>query len=198
MTESFDELFGDVRVMAILRGYGPARTLDLARRAWGVGITCIEVPLQSDVDADSLAALAAEAVGSGRVVGAGTILDAGGVERACELGAGFTVSPGLIDEVVQASAALGIPHLPGVATGSEVHRALRLGCRWQKAFPAAELGASWIRAMHAPYPGVDFVATGGISTRNASDFLAAGAAAVAVGSALEDDDQLAALAALAR
>lgn len=193
----FDSLFDGVAVMAILRGYGPERTVELAEVAWSLGISCVEVPLQTTRDADALEALAEVSRARGRRVGAGTVLDSGGVELAARLGADFTVSPGLDEEVVRASLAAGMPHLPGVATGTEVHRARQLGLTWQKAFPAAELGASWIRAMHGPFPAIKFVATGGVSAANAGAFLDAGASAVAVGSALEDQGQLLALAALA-
>ncbi|MFF2390576.1 bifunctional 4-hydroxy-2-oxoglutarate aldolase/2-dehydro-3-deoxy-phosphogluconate aldolase [Agromyces sp. NPDC058104] len=194
----FDSLFDRVPVMAILRGYGPERTLELARIAWSVGIDCIEVPLQTDRDAESLAALVAASREHDRHVGAGTVLHAADVDLARTLGASFTVSPGLDDEVAACSLDAGMPHLPGVATGTEVHRARRLGLRWQKAFPAAELGVSWIRAMHGPFADVRFVATGGISAANAASFLAGGASAVAIGSALEDATQLPALAVLTR
>ncbi|MDA3629433.1 thiamine phosphate synthase [Saccharopolyspora oryzae] len=65
-----------------------------------------------------------------------------------------------------------------------------------KAFPAAELGAGWFKAVRGPFPGLRMVATGGMNARNAAEFLSAGAAVVAVGSALEDADQLPALAGL--
>jgi 2-dehydro-3-deoxyphosphogluconate aldolase/(4S)-4-hydroxy-2-oxoglutarate aldolase len=45
---SFDDLFDAAPVMAILRGYGLERTLEISRSAWELGITCVEVPLQSD------------------------------------------------------------------------------------------------------------------------------------------------------
>lgn len=197
-TGGFDALFSSARVMAILRGYGPVRTLELARRAWSVGISCIEVPLQSDDDAESLARLAAVAEPHGYPVGAGTILDPAAAERARELGAQFTVSPGFDADVARASIELRMPHLPGVATPSDVHNVRRLGLRWVKAFPAAELGPAWITAVRAPFPDMRFVATGGISSHNAASFLDGGASAVAVGSALDDPAQLDALAALAR
>jgi 2-dehydro-3-deoxyphosphogluconate aldolase/(4S)-4-hydroxy-2-oxoglutarate aldolase len=50
--------------------------------------------------------------------------------------------------------------------------------------------------MKGPFPQVSFVATGGMSARNAERFLDAGAAAVAVGSALDDPAQLDQLAAI--
>ena len=59
------------------------------------------------------------------------------------------------------------------------------------------LGTGWFAAMRGPFPEVRFVATGGMDARNAREYLAAGAALIAVGSALEDPAQLPALAALA-
>jgi 2-dehydro-3-deoxyphosphogluconate aldolase / (4S)-4-hydroxy-2-oxoglutarate aldolase len=106
------------------------------------------------------------------------------------------VAPGLDPEVVRLSAELALPHLPGVATPSEIQRAHRLGLSWVKAFPAAELGTGWFKAMLGPFPGLRMVATGGMNASNAPEFLAAGAAVVAVGSALEDAEQLPALAKL--
>jgi len=47
--------------------------------------------------------------------------------------------------------------------------------------------------MHGPFPGARFVATGGVDVGNAGEFLAAGARAVSLGSALADPGQLAAL-----
>lgn len=193
---TFDELFDTAPVMAILRGYGAERTLEISHVAWDLGITCIEVPLQSERDAAALEALASEASRHGHVVGAGTILDAEAVDLARDLGAVFTVSPGLDAEVVAASLAAGMPHLPGVGSATDVHNARKLGLRWVKAFPASDLGARWIRAVRAPFPDMRFVATGGIDAGNAQTFLDAGARAVAVGGALSDPYQLPALAAL--
>ena len=89
-----------------------------------------------------------------------------------------------------ASVSAGMAHLPGVATASEVQKAAALGLRWLKAFPAAQLTPAWFTAMLAPFPDVCFVATGGIDAYNAGGFIAAGAKIVAVGSALNDANQV--------
>jgi 2-keto-3-deoxy-6-phosphogluconate aldolase len=44
--------------------------------------------------------------------------------------------------------------------------------------------------MHGPFPEARFVATGGMNAANASDYLDAGAAVVAVGGALADPAEL--------
>lgn len=194
----FAELLGGAPVMAIFRGLGARRSLELAERAWCLGIDAVELPIQSDDDVEALRVVAAAARERGRVVGAGTVVTVEQAELAARAGAAFTVSPGFDEVVVRASAAAGLPPLPGVATATEVQRAAALGLSWLKAFPAASLGPGWFRAMRGPFPEVRFVATGGLDAGNAGDFLAAGVRSVAVGSALEDETQLPRLAELLR
>ncbi|MFA3877746.1 bifunctional 4-hydroxy-2-oxoglutarate aldolase/2-dehydro-3-deoxy-phosphogluconate aldolase [Streptomyces sp. MMCC 100] len=195
-TRFFDESFAAGPVMAILRGYPPKRTVELATRAWDLGITQIEVPLQDPDAVPSLQAAVAASTQRGLCVGAGTVTTAGLVRLAREAGAAYTVAPGFDDDVLDASLAAGLPHLPGVATPTEVHRAERSGLHWVKAFPAAHLGPDWIRAVLAPFPRLRIVATGGVDAGNAASFLRAGARGVAIGSALEDSSQLDRVAAL--
>lgn len=187
---TFDELFARTPVMAILRGYDPARTVELCERAWSVGIDVVEVPIQSPDAVASLQAAVEAAAGAGRVVGAGTVTSAERVRRAAGAGAVFTVAPGFDPAVTAASRAAGLPHLAGVATPSDVQAALADGQTWVKAFPASVLGTGWFAAMRGPFPDLPLVATGGIDAHNARDYLAAGARVVAVGSALGDPRQL--------
>ncbi|MEU6394124.1 bifunctional 4-hydroxy-2-oxoglutarate aldolase/2-dehydro-3-deoxy-phosphogluconate aldolase [Streptomyces sp. NPDC046939] len=193
---TFDDLFGRVPVMAILRGLSPDRSVELAVRAWDLGIECVEVPVQDEAAGRALAAVVAAGRERGKAVGAGTVTSVERLERAVGAGAAFTVAPGLDAEVARASVAAGLPHLPGVATATDVQAARALGLTWLKAFPASVLGVEWFRAMRGPFPEVPFVATGGLDAGNASAYLDAGARVVAVGSALEDPDQLERLAAL--
>jgi 2-dehydro-3-deoxyphosphogluconate aldolase / (4S)-4-hydroxy-2-oxoglutarate aldolase len=186
LQSAFDSYFRSAPVMVILRGLGAQRTVELCQRAWHLRIPLVEIPVQSDADLDALAMAVAEARVTGRLVGAGTITTVELVNQVADAGAAFTVAPGLDDQIATASARRGLPHLPGVATATEVHRALQLGLRWQKMFPAAQLGSGWITALRAPFPAARFVATGGISTGNAGEFLHAGAAAVSLGSSFAD------------
>jgi Entner-Doudoroff aldolase len=192
----FDEAFAGRPVMAILRGFPVARTVELAQRAWDNGITAVEVPIQTAEAVDALAAAVAAGAERGHGVGAGTVTTVEQVRQAADAGAVFTVAPGLDERIAAASAHAGLAHLPGVATASDVQRAVGLGLHWVKAFPAAVLGTAWFGAMRGPFPQVRFVATGGMDAGNAADYLAAGASVVAVGSALEDPEQLDRLAAV--
>ncbi|SFS09071.1 2-keto-3-deoxy-phosphogluconate aldolase [Agrococcus baldri] len=196
MSEWFEASFTRSPVMAILRGYSPEQTVALATRAWELGIETVEVPIQDELGVAALTAAVEAGARRDKTVGAGTVTSIERVERAAALGASFTVAPGMRADVASASLANGMPHLPGVASGTDVQIALELGIDVVKAFPASVLGAEWITAMRGPFPTVRFVATGGINARNARSFLAAGAAVVAVGSALDDEEQLPLLAAL--
>lgn len=182
----FDRHLAANPVMGIFRGQDPATTVELCRCAWAFGVGLVEIPVQSDASLPSLQAAVEAARDHGRPVGAGTVTTVRQLRAARDIGAVFTVAPGLHPDVVEASAHAGLPHLPGVATATEIAHALAAGHTWLKAFPAQQLGPGWITAHLAPFPDVRFIATGGISSDNAADFLSAGCAAVAVGSALAD------------
>lgn len=190
---TFDELLGGQRIMVILRGQAPDRAVDLAEAVWRAGAGIVEIPVQDETGFASLTAVAEAGRRNGRMVGAGTVLTADQVGRAQAAGAAFTVAPGLSAEVVAASHEAGMPHLPGVATATELQRALSYGCTWVKAFPAGALGQAWFREMRGPFPGVNFVATGGITAETAAGFLAAGARALGIGSAATRPGGLAAV-----
>lgn len=174
------------RVIAILRGVPLEAAVAIADRTWDTGIGAVEVPLQDAESAEVLASLAERAAARGDIVGAGTITTVARFEQAVSLGVAFTVAPGTHPAVIEASNAAGLPHLPGVATASEIQRAFDLGCTWLKAFPAAVLGPLWFEQMRGPFPDARFVATGGITASNAASFLDAGAISLGVGSALAD------------
>ncbi|GAA3066833.1 MULTISPECIES: bifunctional 4-hydroxy-2-oxoglutarate aldolase/2-dehydro-3-deoxy-phosphogluconate aldolase [Actinomycetes] len=191
----FDHAFASAPVMAILRGMGVERSVELATTAWDLGIDSVELPLQTDEDHAALREVSRLASERGTSVGAGTIVREDQISAAQEAGAKYLVSPGYDESLIRAAAQQSMPFLPGVATPTELQAATTLGLTWVKAFPAAWLGTSWFSLMRGPFPQVSFVATGGLNAHNAQEFLDAGVRVVAVGSALEDPEQLTLLAA---
>jgi 2-dehydro-3-deoxyphosphogluconate aldolase / (4S)-4-hydroxy-2-oxoglutarate aldolase len=196
MNEWFTEAFADQNLMAILRGFGSDRSVALAAAAWDLGVRCVEVPVQDEEAEVALAAVVTAGKAAGHPVGAGTVTTPRRLQAAIDAGAAFTVAPGLDPELARASADAGLPHLPGVATPTDIQQAQRMGLTWVKAFPATVLGPGWFTAMRGPFPEVRFVATGGMDADNAADYLRAGASVIAVGSALGDAKQLPVLASL--
>ena len=111
----------------------------------------------------------------GMCIGAGTLLTAEQVQRAVDAGAQFGVSPGLNELVLATASKNKIPFFPGVMTPTEVDRALNLGWKHLKFFPAgAAGGVAMLKALAGPFAhtGVKFVPTGGINAANLPDYLA--------------------------
>ncbi|MGN0111438.1 MAG: bifunctional 4-hydroxy-2-oxoglutarate aldolase/2-dehydro-3-deoxy-phosphogluconate aldolase [Cellulosimicrobium funkei] len=121
------------------------------------------------------------------LVGAGTVVTAAQVDEAVDAGARFLVSPGLSAGVVRRAQELGVPVVPGVATPSDVIAALDLGLDVVKLFPANVVGGpAAVKAFSAPFPGLRFVPTGGVSAANLLDYLALPAVLAAGGSWMVD------------
>lgn len=109
----------------------------------------------------------------GAIVGAGSVVDEDGLERALAAGARFIVTPGLTEPVVKAALRRGVPILPGVATASDIMRGLHLGLAHFKFFPAESLGGiDTLKALSGPFGQCRFCPTGGIRSDNFSDWLA--------------------------
>lgn len=109
------------------------------------------------------------------ILGAGTVLTAENLGRACDAGAKFGVAPGLNPDVVAEAAHRGLPFIPGVITPTEIEQALGMGLKLMKFFPSEAFGGlKVIKALAAPYAhaGVRFMPTGGVTTANLSDYLA--------------------------
>jgi 2-dehydro-3-deoxyphosphogluconate aldolase/(4S)-4-hydroxy-2-oxoglutarate aldolase len=139
------------------------------------------------------AALAELATDPRLLVGAGTVTTVAQVDQAVQAGARFVVSPGFSAAVVAHCQQLGVPVLPGVATATELMAALDAGVRLVKFFPAQTLGGvAALRALAAPFPGVGFVPTGGITADLLGGYLAEKSVVAVGGSWMVDKALLAA------
>ena len=133
------------------------------------GLPALEVTLRTPVALDAIRAMAE--VPGGRV-GAGTLLTPADVKAAKKAGATFGVSPGATDRLIAACEDEGLPLLAGAVTATEVMALLERGFTMLKFFPAETSGgAAAIKALGAPIPQVNFCPTGGVSLKNATDYL---------------------------
>jgi len=170
MTAHLAELLAGARIVPVLTVPDPRTAAPLARALAAGGARCAEVTFRTPDAEQVVKAMAAQ---GDLVVGAGTVLTAEQAERAVAAGARFLVSPGLDDEVLDTARALGVPIAPGVATATELMRAIRAGIDTVKLFPAEPLGGrAMLRALAAPFPGVRFMPTGGIDAAALPGYLA--------------------------
>lgn len=162
---------------------------DLGRAIVAGGLGCAEVTLRT---AAGLAAMAAMTEVDGLLVGAGTVVTVEQVRLAAEAGAAFIVSPGLDADVVAAAQSLGLGVLPGVATATEVQRAMGLGIDTVKLFPAHLVGGvDAVRALAGPFPDLGIVPSGGVTADNAGDYLALASVRAVSGSWMVDRERIA-------
>jgi 2-dehydro-3-deoxyphosphogluconate aldolase/(4S)-4-hydroxy-2-oxoglutarate aldolase len=166
------------RLIAIVRLDDAATAVDAARAVVAGGVRILEFSLVREASTAALAEVAREL---DAVVGAGTVLTVADAERAVAAGAAFLISPGLAPEVAAWARDRDLLYIPGAFTPTEV---IAAGPPLVKLFPAARLGPAYVADLLGPLPSLRLVPTGGVDATNAPDFLAAGAAAVAVGSSL--------------
>lgn len=126
-------------IIAILRGVRPCEVVEIAGTLLGCGITKIEVPLNSPDPFESIAAIVQE-FDDQALIGAGTVLTVSDVQRTCDVGGKFVVSPNCDPEVIAATKTAGLLSYPGVMTPSECFLALRLGADGLKFFPSNLIG----------------------------------------------------------
>ena len=142
----------------------------LARALCEGGLPAAEVTFRTAAAKDAIAAMRKSF--PEMVVGAGTVLTVEQADDALKAGAQFIVSPNFDGEVVRHCLEKNVPVLPGCATPSEVGRAVALGLKKVKFFPAEQAGGlAMIKAMAAPFKGVRFMPTGGLNAKNIGAYL---------------------------
>jgi 2-dehydro-3-deoxyphosphogluconate aldolase/(4S)-4-hydroxy-2-oxoglutarate aldolase len=120
------------------------------------------------------------------IVGAGTVLDAETARQVILAGARFVVGPVLRPAVIELGHRYDVAVIPGCFTPTEIFTAWEAGADIVKVFPATALGPAFFRDVRGPLPQVRLMPTGGVTRENAGDWIAAGAVAIGVGTALVD------------
>ena len=155
------------------------------------GVRVLEVTLRTPVALKCIQAIAREVPRA--ILGAGTVRSAADAQAAKDAGCTFAVSPGYTTAIGQACRDIGLPLLPGIATGSEVMQANADGYFFLKFFPAMQAGGvDMLKALGGPFTDVVFCPTGGITLETAPQFLALPNVKVCGGSWLTPTDAVAA------
>ncbi|MCX5516575.1 keto-deoxy-phosphogluconate aldolase [Kaistia algarum] len=144
--------------------------IPLARALVAGGLTALEVTLRTASALDCIRAIKGEVEGAN--VGAGTILNPKQFDAAVAAGSTFLVSPGASPKLLAHASGSPVPLLPGIATAGEAMTLLEEGYGAAKFFPAEQAGgASYIKALASPLPGLVFCPTGGVGLKNAHSYL---------------------------
>ena len=176
-------------VVPVVKLDDAASAVKLAEALRKGGLNCAEITFRTDAAEEAIRLIAEKY--PDMLIAAGTVLTAEQADKAMAAGAKFIVSPGLNPDVVRHCKNKGYPIIPGVCTPSEVEKALSLGLKYLKFFPAeAAGGVKMIKAMAAPYTMVRFMPTGGINTANLADYLSSKAVFACGGSWMVPSDKI--------
>jgi 2-dehydro-3-deoxyphosphogluconate aldolase/(4S)-4-hydroxy-2-oxoglutarate aldolase len=168
--QKIDEALRHVGVVPVITLQHAEVAVPLARALLAGDVRCIEVTFRTAAAAAAIQQIAGTV--KDMLVGAGTVLTVPQAEHALRVGARFIVSPGFDAAVVAWCQHHDLPVFPGVATPTEIQRALASDLRLLKLFPAAALGGvELLKALAGPFPEAHFLPTGGISQHTLAAYL---------------------------
>lgn len=181
-TEALD-IIDRTGTILILRMQSAAAAEKVARAAVEGGIRALEIPLTVPDAPTAIHNLSSE-FGGDVVVGAGTVLDERSADRVVDAGASLLVTPHVAPDVMAAAKRMDVASLGGAFTPTEVVHSHAAGADLVKLFPAEMHGPAYLRSILAPLAHIPVCPTGGVSAANVGDWIAAGACAVGVASAI--------------
>lgn len=144
----------------------------LARALIDGGVNVMELTLRTPVAIKALQEIKAHV--PEMMAGIGTILDIDQVKAVARAGAAYGVAPGVNPSIVKQAQRVGLPFAPGVATPTDIERALEEGCELLKFFPAEPSGGlPYLKSIAAPYEHLNlrYIPLGGINVSNMQFYL---------------------------
>lgn len=171
-------------LIPVLRARSVNEALALVDAMVAGGVTVVEVTMTVPGAMSVLRQLKSK-YGSQLLLGSGTVMSVEQCVETIEAGSEFVVSPSLQLDVIRKTKELGKLSIPGALTPTEVIAARNAGADFVKIFPCSAVGgASYLKALKAPFPDLRLIPTGGVTLQSAAEFLEAGASALGVGSDL--------------
>lgn len=170
------------QLMVAVRTDTPEKAYKAAKACINGGVKLIEitfsVPEAEEVikilsDDDSVA------------VGAGTVLSTTDAKKALTAGATYIVSPNFDEKIVKFTKKEGALSIPGACTPTEIYRAYKAGGDIIKLFPFVEIGGlDFLKTIRGPMPFIKYMLSGGVTLDNISQYIAADASCILVGSSI--------------
>ena len=162
----------DLGIIPVVAIDDAQKAVPLAKALAKGGLPAAEITFRTEAAEEAIRLIAKECPDV--LIGAGTVLTKEQADRAIAAGAQFIVSPGFNPEMVKYVLSKGCPMLPGTATPGEMEQAMSLGLDAVKFFPAEQNGGiAKLKAVAGPYKNLRWMPTGGVTTKNLNDYLAA-------------------------
>ena len=185
MSETTQQIIERVGLIPVLRANSVAQGRAVVNAMIAGGVTVVEVTMTVPGAVDLLHELRNQYSGKDLLLGSGTVTTADQAQATIDAGAEFVVSPSLHPEVIHTTKANKKISCPGALTPTEAITAWNAGADYVKIFPCSAVGgASYLKALLAPFPHLKLIPTGGVTLQTAESFIKAGARALGVGSDL--------------
>ncbi len=168
MSEILDAL-NRIKIIPVVAIDSSENAEPLADALCAGGLPCAEITLRTDA---ALVAIRKLASRKDLLLGAGTVHNPDQAKAARDAGARFIVAPGFNPRTVTWCLEHELAVFPGISSPTDLEMALEHGLSVVKFFPAEAIGGiPTLKAFSAPYGGMRFIPTGGISPANVRDYL---------------------------
>lgn len=182
MSETTQQIMERVGLIPVLRAKSVAQGRAVVDAMIAGGVTVVEVTMTVPGAIDLLKQLRNQYGPKDLLLGSGTVTTADQAQATIDAGAEFVVSPSLHPEVIAVTKKNNKISCPGALTPTEAITAWNAGADYVKIFPCSAVGgASYLKALLAPFPHLKLIPTGGVALQTAESFIKAGARALGVG-----------------
>jgi len=167
-------------IIAAVRERSKENALFAAGAVAQAGIPVVEIALTVPQATTVISQLAKSLPGI--VVGAGSVTKPEAARQCLDAGAQFLTSDGFHSAVVEFGSKQGVVVIPGTLTPTEVISAWETNADFVKVVPCTQLGGpTYIASLHAMFPDIPLIASGGVDQLTASKLILAGAIGLGVG-----------------
>ena len=168
---AISETLAALKILPVLTVKDVDEAIALCQALKQGGIKAVEITLRTPAAMDALREV--KRAFPDLLVAAGTVNSVQAMDAVNAAGVDFALSPGMTPALIQRAQVLGLPFVPGVATASEILKAMEFGVDCFKLFPAeVSGGVNLLKAWAEPLAGISFCPTGGVSEDNFRSYLA--------------------------
>jgi len=172
-------------IIAVVRLDDLSTAVDVTKALIAGGVTAVEFTFTNPRAGQAIETVRST-VGDQALIGAGSVLDPETARIAILAGSQYIVTPTFKRQTVEVCNRYGIATIIGAFTATEMLTAQESGADYIKVHPASLGGPRYFKDILAPLPFLRLIPSGGVTLDNASEFIRAGAVAVALGSNLVD------------
>lgn len=180
---SWLSLIRQYRAIAVIRTSQLTVGRQMAMAAAAGGLRLIEVTWNSDQAPELVRQLGSALPDC--TIGAGTLLNLDQAQQVIAAGAKFIFTPHVDPALICTAREKGIAVIPGALSPTEIVMAWQAGASSVKVFPVEAMGGThYIQSLQAPLGHIPLIPTGGVTLKNAKEFIHAGAIGVGLAGSL--------------